>query len=181
MYEIEKAHANVFNILLQILDDGRLTYDKGRTVHFRNTIILMTSNVGSSLLQEAANPEEMERRVMDSLRASFKPEFLNRIDDIIIFHSLTRQQLTKIVDIQIRYLAERLTENHFELEVTEKAKEWLAEVGYDPNYGARPLKRAIQRYVEDPLALQILEGTFHEGDRIVVDLDENRHVTFNRG
>ena len=179
--EIEKAHPDVFNILLQILDDGRLTDGKGRTVDFRNTIIIMTSNVGSALLQEAANPEEMERRVMDSLRASFKPEFLNRIDDIIIFHSLTREQLTKIVDIQIRYLAERLTENHFELEVTEKAKEWLAEVGYDPNYGARPLKRAIQRYVEDPLALQILEGVFHEGDKIVVDLDENSHITFNRG
>ena len=179
--EIEKAHPDVFNILLQILDDGRLTDGKGRTVDFRNTIIIMTSNVGSTLLQEAANPEEMERRVMDSLRASFKPEFLNRIDDIIIFHSLTREQLTKIVDIQIRHLAERLTENHFELEVTERSKEWLAEVGYDPNYGARPLKRAIQRYVEDPLALQILEGVFHEGDKIVVDLDENNHIMFNRG
>ena len=179
--EIEKAHPDVFNILLQILDDGRLTDGKGRTVDFRNTIIIMTSNVGSALIQEAANPEEMERRVMDSLRASFKPEFLNRVDDIIIFHSLTKEQLTKIVDIQVRYLAERLKDNHFELEVTERAKEWLAEVGYDPNYGARPLKRAIQRYVEDPLALQILEGVFQEGDRIVVDLDENNHIIFNKG
>ncbi len=179
--EIEKAHPDVFNILLQILDDGRLTDGKGRTVDFRNTIIIMTSNVGSALIQEAVNPEEMERRVMDSLRASFKPEFLNRVDDIIIFHSLTREQLTKIVDIQLRYLAERLTESHFELEVTEKAKQWLAEVGYDPNYGARPLKRAIQRHVEDPLALQILEGVFQQGDRIVVDLDENNHVVFNKG
>jgi len=179
--EIEKAHPDVFNILLQILDDGRLTDGKGRTVDFRNTIIIMTSNVGSSLIQEAMNPEEMERRVMESLRASFKPEFLNRVDDIIIFHSLTKDQLTKIVDIQIRYLAERLRENHFELEVTDRAKEWLAEVGYDPTYGARPLKRAIQRYVEDPLALQILEGVFKEGDKIVVDLDENNHIVFNRG
>ncbi len=179
--EIEKAHPDVFNILLQILDDGRLTDGKGRTVDFRNTIIIMTSNVGSALIQEAANPEEMERRVMDSLRASFKPEFLNRVDDIIIFHSLTKEQLTKIVDIQVGYLAQRLKDNHFELEVTERAKEWLAEVGYDPNYGARPLKRAIQRYVEDPLALQILEGVFQEGDRIVVDLDENNHIIFNKG
>ncbi len=179
--EIEKAHPDVFNILLQILDDGRLTDGKGRTVDFRNTIIIMTSNVGSALIQEASNPEEMERRVMDSLRASFKPEFLNRVDDIIIFHSLTREQLTKIVEIQLRYLAERLKENHFELDVTDKAKEWLAEVGYDPNYGARPLKRAIQRYVEDPLALQILEGVFREGDKIVVDLDENNHIIFLKG
>ena len=179
--EIEKAHPDVFNILLQILDDGRLTDGKGRTVDFRNTIIIMTSNVGSALIQEASNPEEMERRVMDSLRASFKPEFLNRVDDIIIFHSLTREQLTKIVEIQLRYLAERLKENHFELDVTDKATEWLAEVGYDPNYGARPLKRAIQRYVEDPLALQILEGVFREGDKIVVDLDENNHIIFLKG
>ncbi len=179
--EIEKAHPDVFNILLQILDDGRLTDGKGRTVDFRNTIIIMTSNVGSSLIQEASDPEEMERRVMDSLRASFKPEFLNRVDDIIIFHSLTKEQLTKIVDIQLGYLAERLKDNHFELEVTDKAKAWLAEVGYDPNYGARPLKRAIQRYVEDPLALQILEGVFMEGDKIVVDLDENNHIVFNKG
>ncbi len=179
--EIEKAHPDVFNILLQILDDGRLTDGKGRTVDFRNTIIIMTSNVGSSLIQEATDQEEMERRVMDSLRASFKPEFLNRVDDIIIFHSLAKEQLTKIVDIQIGYLAQRLKENHFELEVTQKAKEWLADVGYDPNYGARPLKRAIQRYVEDPLALQILEGVFKEGDKIIVDLDENNHIVFHKG
>ncbi len=179
--EIEKAHPDVFNILLQILDDGRLTDGKGRTVDFRNTIIIMTSNVGSSLIQEATDQEEMERRVMDSLRANFKPEFLNRVDDIIIFHSLTKEQLTKIVDIQIGYLAQRLKENHFELEVTQKAKEWLADVGYDPNYGARPLKRAIQRYVEDPLALQILEGVFKEGDKIIVDLDENNHIVFHKG
>ena len=179
--EIEKAHPDVFNILLQILDDGRLTDGKGRTVDFRNTIIIMTSNVGSQLIMESKDVVEMESRVMESLRAQFRPEFLNRVDDIIIFHPLTKEHLTKIVDIQIKYLAERLRENHYDLEITDKAKEWLAEVGYDPNYGARPLKRAIQHYIEDPLALEILEGNFKEGDKIIVDLDENKHVIFRKG
>ncbi len=179
--EIEKAHPDVFNILLQILDDGRLTDGKGRTVDFRNTIIIMTSNVGSSLIMEATNAAEMEARVMEALRAQFRPEFLNRIDDIIIFHALTKEHLARIVEIQVGYLAERLKENGYELEITDKAREWLAEVGYDPNYGARPLKRAIQRYIEDPLALEILEGVFKEGDKIIVDLDENNHVVFKKG
>ncbi len=179
--EIEKAHPDVFNILLQILDDGRLTDGKGRTVDFRNTIIIMTSNIGSDLIQEIHEYEEMERRVMDSLRRHFKPEFLNRVDDIIIFHSLSREQLAKIVDIQLGYLRNRLAEHNFEIEVTEKAKKWIADVGYDPTYGARPLKRAIQKYIEDPLALEILEGTFAEGDKILVDVDENGHVFFEKG
>ncbi len=179
--EIEKAHPDVFNILLQILDDGRLTDGKGRTVDFRNTIIIMTSNVGSSLIMESTSVAEMEARVMEALRAQFRPEFLNRIDDIIIFHALTKEHLAKIVEIQVGYLAERLRENGYELEITDKAREWLAEVGYDPNFGARPLKRAIQRYIEDPLALEILEGVFKEGDKIIVDLDENNHVIFRKG
>ncbi len=179
--EIEKAHPDVFNILLQILDDGRLTDGKGRTVDFRNTIIIMTSNVGSSLIIEATNAAEMEARVMEALRAQFRPEFLNRIDDIIIFHALSKEHLAKIVEIQVGYLAERLRENGYELEITDRAREWLAEVGYDPNFGARPLKRAIQRYIEDPLALEILEGVFKEGDKIIVDLDENNHVIFRKG
>ncbi|NPA93933.1 MAG: ATP-dependent chaperone ClpB [Thermodesulfobacteria bacterium] len=179
--EIEKAHPDVFNILLQILDDGRLTDGKGRTVDFRNTIIIMTSNVGSSLIIESTNATEMEARVMEALRAQFRPEFLNRIDDIIIFHALSKEHLAKIVEIQVGYLADRLKESGYDLEITDKAKEWLAEVGYDPNYGARPLKRAIQRYIEDPLALEILEGVFKEGDKIIVDLDENNHVIFRKG
>ncbi len=178
--EIEKAHPDVFNILLQILDDGRLTDGKGRSVDFRNTIIIMTSNIGSHMIQEIRDPVEMEKRVMEQLRAHFKPEFLNRVDDIIIFHALTKEELAKIVEIQLRYLAQRLEENNFKLKVTDRAKQWLADVGYDPQYGARPLKRAIQRYVEDPLALQILEGIFKEGDTIVVDIDENNHIVFNK-
>ncbi len=171
--EIEKAHPDVFNILLQILDDGRLTDGKGRTVNFRNTIIIMTSNIGSQWIQEITEDrQEMERRVMDALRAHFRPEFLNRIDEIIIFNRLGREELVKIVDIQIRYLRERLAERHLDIELTQKAKEWLANVGYDPVYGARPLRRAIQRYIEDPLAIKILSGEFVEGDHIVVDLDE---------
>ena len=179
--EIEKAHPDVFNILLQILDDGRLTDGKGRTVDFRNTIIIMTSNVGSALVMEAKDAVEMEARVMEALRAQFRPEFLNRIDDIIIFHALSKEHLAKIVDIQVRYLAERLREQNYDIEITQKAREWLAQVGYDPNFGARPLKRAIQRYIEDPLALEILEGNFKEGDKIIVDLDENNHVIFKKG
>ena len=123
----------------------------------------------------------MEARVMEALRAQFRPEFLNRIDDIIIFHALSKEHLAKIVEIQVGYLAERLRENGYELEITDRAREWLAEVGYDPNFGARPLKRAIQRYIEDPLALEILEGVFKEGDKIIVDLDENNHVIFRKG
>ncbi len=179
--EIEKAHADVFNIMLQILDDGRLTDGKGRTVDFRNTIIIMTSNVGSDLIHEIFDPAEMERRVLAALRAQFKPEFLNRIDDIIIFHALSREDLKKIVGIQLERLKKRLAERHFEIKISESAMEWLAEAGYDPSFGARPLKRAIQRHVEDPLALRILEGAFVEGDSILVDIDENGHVNFSKG
>ena len=176
--EIEKAHPDVFNILLQILDDGRLTDGKGRTVNFLNTIIIMTSNIGTDLIQEIKDPEEMEHRMMDALRLRFKPEFLNRVDDMIIFHSLSKEHLQSIVDIQLSYLKNRLQEHNYEIEVSKGAKTWIADVGYDLTYGARPLKRAIQRYIENPLALKILEGTFKEGDNILIDMDENGHVSF---
>ncbi len=173
--EIEKAHPDVFNILLQILDDGRLTDSKGRTVNFQNTIIIMTSNIGSQWVQELQyDRQEMERRVMEAVRAHFRPEFLNRIDEIIVFNNLTREHLKRIVEIQVRYLQNRLEDKHIVIHLTDRAKEWLAQVGYDPVYGARPLKRAIQRYIEDPLAIKLLEGTFQEGDHILVDYDETK-------
>jgi ATP-dependent Clp protease ATP-binding subunit ClpB len=178
--EIEKAHPDVFNILLQILDDGRLTDGKGRTVDFRNTIIIMTSNIGTDLIKEIKDPEEIEHRMMDALRLRFKPEFLNRVDDMIIFHSLSKEHLQSIVDIQLSYLKNRLQEHNYEIDVSKGAKTWIAEVGYDLTYGARPLKRAIQRYLENPLALKILEGTFKEGDNILIDMDENGHVSFRK-
>ena len=179
--EIEKAHPDVFNVLLQILDDGRLTDGKGRTVDFRNTIIIMTSNIGSDLIQTIQDHAEMERRVMEALKLHFRPEFLNRVDDKIIFHALSKDDLKRIVDIQVKALRRRLQEHHYDIELTDRVKSWLTEVGYDPNYGARPLKRAIQRYIEDPLALKVLEGAFKEGDKIVVDLDENNHIEFRHG
>ena len=178
--EIEKAHPDVFNILLQILDDGRLTDGKGRTVDFRNTIIIMTSNIGTDLIQETRNPEDLEHRMMEALRLHFKPEFLNRVDDIIIFHALSEEHLQSIVDIQLSYLKNRLREHHYEIDIAKGAKAWIADVGYDPTYGARPLKRAIQRYIENPLALKILEETFKEGDKILVDMDENGHISFRK-
>lgn len=171
--EVEKAHPDVFNILLQVLDDGRLTDGKGRTVDFRNTIIIMTSNVGSHYFQEAYfDRKEIEARIFDLLKSTFRPEFLNRIDEIIIFNNLTKEDIIKIVDIQIKYLNQRLAEKGLSIELTEKAKEWLANVGYDPVFGARPLKRAIQRYIENPLAIKVLEGAFEEGDKIIVDINE---------
>ncbi len=169
--EIEKAHPEVFNVLLQLLDDGRLTDGKGRTVDFRNTVIIMTSNLGNELWmnlgegRQAPTREEIQR----VLQRHFRPEFLNRIDEIVVFHPLTKEHLVQIVDIQLRRVAERLAEQGYRLEVTDAAKEYLAEVGYDPDYGARPLKRAIQRELLDPLAFKVLAGEFHEGDTIRVD------------
>jgi ATP-dependent Clp protease ATP-binding subunit ClpB len=177
--EIEKAHPDVFNVFLQILDDGRLTDGHGRTVDFRNTIIIMTSNVGSHLIQDMAGDEvEMRNRVMEAMRSVFRPEFLNRLDEIIIFHSLTRENLKQIVDIQIERLRERLRDKKLEIELTPEAKEALAEIGYDPNYGARPLKRTIQRVIQDPLAKEILKGTFAPGDTIYVDVGANKEFVF---
>ena len=172
--EIEKAHNDVFNILLQILDDGRLTDGHGRTVGFKNTIIIMTSNLGSQWIQDMREKdhEEMQSRVMEVVRNNFKPEFLNRIDEIVIFSNLTREHIKKIVDIQMQHLKARLAEKKMDITLTEAAKEMLCERGYDPTYGARPLKRAIQRYIQDPLALKILEGKYGEGDTILVDPDK---------
>jgi len=172
--EIEKAHPDVFNVLLQVLDDGRLTDGQGRTVDFRNTVLIMTSNLGSHIIQEMANSpfEEVRDRVIEVLQGHFRPEFLNRVDDVIVFRPLTRQQLAAIVDIQLAQLQKRLADRKIQLQVTQAAKELLAERGWDPVYGARPLKRTIQRLVGDHLALLILEGTIRDGDVVEVDVEQ---------
>ena len=169
--EIEKAHNDVFNVLLQILDDGRLTDGQGRTVDFKNTIIIMTSNLGSQVIQELGgrDDDKMRQMVMEAVRAHFRPEFLNRVDEILIFHTLSLAQIKQIVEIQLRRLQRRLAERKLGLNVTDKAKEFLAKEGYDPVFGARPLKRAIQRLLQDPLARRLLEREFAEGDTITVD------------
>jgi ATP-dependent Clp protease ATP-binding subunit ClpB len=169
--EIEKAHPDVFNVLLQILDDGRLTDGQGRTVDFRNVVLIMTSNVGSQYIVELGEDqrEEMERRVLEALRSHFRPEFLNRVDDVIIYRQLQREHIGRIVEIQLARVRRLLAQRRIELELTEEAKALLAEKGYDPHYGARPLKRVVQRLVQDPLALRILEGEFPDGSRITAD------------
>ncbi len=178
--EIEKAHHDVFNILLQVLDDGRLTDGQGRTVDFKNTVIIMTSNVGSAAIHEyQGRPEQMRAAMMEALRANFRPEFLNRVDEVIVFSSLTREEIARIVDIQIARTAKRLADRGIALKLTDAARERLAEEGYDPTYGARPLKRVIQQRILDPLALQVLQGTFHDGDTVEVDTDVTGY-TFRR-
>jgi ATP-dependent Clp protease ATP-binding subunit ClpB len=171
--EIEKAHPDVFNVLLQILDDGRLTDGQGRVVDFKNTVVIMTSNVGSNVIQDlgAREYEKMRDAVTDILRQHFRPEFLNRIDEIIIFESLTRDQIKQIVDIQLQGIARRLSDRKLELQLTDDAKDLLAEQGWDEIYGARPLKRAIQKSILDRFAMEMLQGAFHEGDTVVVDRD----------
>ncbi len=174
--EIEKAHPDVFNVLLQVLDDGRLTDSKGRTVDFKNTVLIMTSNVGAAQLTTAwAEGEEgfgeAKERVLGELRKQFRPEFLNRVDDIVVFHPLGENQLTHIVDLRLNDLRKLLTDRRITLELTEAAKEAIFHAGYDRAYGARPLKRAIQRMVQDPLAMRILDGRVLHGDRVVVDVD----------
>ena len=178
--EIEKAHPEVFNVLLQILDDGRMTDGHGRTVDFKNTIIIMTSNVGSQWIQElgASSRKDMENRVTEALRASFKPEFLNRIDEIIIFHNLTQEQIGDIVDIQMKRLESRLAEMNMELVLSDEARAFLAENGFDRIYGARPLKRAIQKYIENPLSMEILQGNISEGTKLRADVEGDR-IVFN--
>jgi ATP-dependent Clp protease ATP-binding subunit ClpB len=161
--EIEKAHAEVFDVLLQILDDGRLTDGQGRTVDFRNTVVIMTSNIRSAA----------------ALQEHFRPEFLNRVDEIVEFSALTREQLAEIVELQLERLRARLADRGITLELTDAAKETLAEAGWDPTYGARPLKRALQRMVENPLALRLLEGDFADGDRVRVD-SQNGELVFQR-
>jgi ATP-dependent Clp protease ATP-binding subunit ClpB len=165
--EIEKAHAEVFNVLLQLLDDGRLTDGQGRTVDFRNAVVIMTSNLGSSLWEGGRDASRDE--ITSVLQNHFRPEFLNRIDEIVVFHALSKNHLSAIVDIQLRRVAQLLRDKGFQMQVTESAREYLADVGYDPTFGARPLKRAIQRELQDPLALKILAGEFHEGDTIQAD------------
>ncbi|MFQ5900433.1 MAG: ATP-dependent chaperone ClpB [Thermodesulfobacteriota bacterium] len=180
--EIEKAHQDVFNILLQILDEGRLTDGQGRTVDFRNAVLIMTSNVGSQFIVDLGEKdyEEMKHRVMEALRATFKPEFLNRIDDIVIYKSLARDSIRHIVDIQLRYLKELLADKGMDITLTEGARNMIADEGFDPVYGARPLKRVIQKRIQNQLAMNILEGRFSEGDRIVVDKDERGELILNK-
>ena len=176
--EIEKAHPEVFNVMLQILDDGRMTDGQGRTVDFKNTIVIMTSNVGSQWIQKLAmsDRDELENRVTEALRASFKPEFLNRIDEIIIFQNLTADEIVKIVDIQIDRLGRRLADKNIELILSNGSRELIAEKGYDPVYGARPLKRVIQQYIENPLSLEILEGKISDGARVSAEAEGDKIV-----
>jgi ATP-dependent Clp protease ATP-binding subunit ClpB len=178
--EIEKAHGDVFNVLLQVLDDGRLTDGQGRTVDFRNTVLIMTSNIGSQHIVELEDEAEIERRVDEALRGHFKPEFLNRVDETIVFHQLKREQIGHIVDIQLERVRALLTERRIELEVSDAAKHVLADRGYDPHYGARPLKRVIQRLMQDPLAMRVLEGDFPEGSKVQVDAQDGE-LSFAKG
>jgi ATP-dependent Clp protease ATP-binding subunit ClpB len=168
--EIEKAHGDVFNVLLQVLDDGRLTDGHGRTVDFRNAVVIMTSNLGSHIFREYESPEKVRPLVMQELRNTLRPEFLNRIDEVVIFAPLTRDEIERIVDIQLAHLTRRLDAKRLTLEVTPAAKAYLAREGYDPQFGARPLKRTIQRLMQDPLAIKLLEGEFGEGDTVTVDV-----------
>ena len=183
--EVEKAHPDVFNVLLQVLDDGRLTDGQGRTVDFRNTVIVMTSNLGSHLIQEMAaggeaSYEAMKDAVMEIVGKHFRPEFINRIDEVVVFHPLTREQIRQITEIQVRYLRRRLQDRHMDLVLTDAALDKLGEAGYDPVYGARPLKRAIQHLLENPLAKEILAGRFKPGDTIVADVEDDR-IVFRHG
>ncbi len=184
--EIEKAHPDVFNALLQILEDGRLTDGQGRTVSFRNAVVVMTSNVGSSSMKEfhigfsvharGHNNEEARKTILDALRSTFRPEFLNRVDDIIVFNTLSRKHLEQIIQIQLKRVVAMLAERGLKLELTPAAIELILAEGYDPAYGARPMRRAIQRMIQDPLALQLLSGEFGDGDTVVVDVDLATHT-----
>jgi ATP-dependent Clp protease ATP-binding subunit ClpB len=170
--EIEKAHTEVLNVLLQLLDDGRLTDGKGRTIDFKNTVVIMTSNLGSAYLADLGDrgiDEGVRRQVMEALRAHFRPEFINRVDEIIVFHPLSREQMRSIIDIQLRGLMKRLEDRKIRVELTDRAKDLLIAEGYDPMYGARPLKRTLQRQVLDKLAMQVLQGEFREGDVVRID------------
>ncbi|MFQ6672119.1 MAG: AAA family ATPase, partial [Candidatus Tectimicrobiota bacterium] len=190
--EIEKAHPDVFNVLLQVLDDGRLTDAEGRTVDFRNTILVGTSNIGSErIAREVAaigfgrdelsdRYEDIKREVMEEVKKVFKPEFLNRLDDLIVFHQLSEDHIRRITDLLLTRLAERLAEKGIAIEVSEAVKERLAQEGFDPLYGARPLKRAIERTIENELAGRIIEGQFTEGDTVAVDLADGE-ITFTKG
>jgi ATP-dependent Clp protease ATP-binding subunit ClpB len=187
--EVEKAHPDVFNILLQVLDEGHLTDSKGRQVDFKNTVLIMTSNIGSQhildyQIQAAAHGDEsyevMKEKVLDALRQHFRPEFLNRIDETVVFHALRQSELKQIVDLMVKQLNRRLEDRKIRLEPNEEAKEWLSREGYDPLYGARPLKRLIQREIENPLSLQMLEGKFADGDTILIGVEDD-DLTFAKG
>ena len=177
--EIEKAHADVFNILLQVLDDGRLTDGHGRTVDFKNTVLVMTSNLGSDVIQTlsgSADYDEMKSAVLGFVTQHFRPEFLNRVDDVVVFHPLAKDQITDIAAIQVKMLQARLAESDIRLELADDALAFLVDVGYDPIYGARPLKRAIQNYVENPLAQALLGGRYKGGDWVVMHMEDNKLV-----
>jgi ATP-dependent Clp protease ATP-binding subunit ClpB len=177
--EIEKAHPDVFNVLLQILDDGRLTDSKGRTVDFKNTVLIMTSNLGSREIQDVSDDEtEVREAVIEVLREHFKPEFLNRIDDIVIFGRLSREQITRIIDVQLERLRAMLHERNISIVLEESARELLALEGYDPNFGARPLKRAIQTMIQNPLAMRLLRGEIMPGQTVVVS-GRNGEMSFS--
>ena len=179
--EVEKAHPEVLNVLLQLLDDGRLTDAQGRTVDFRNTIVIMTSNLGSQWIHERGlSEDEIRERVMEAVRSHFRPELLNRIDEVVIFHALGLEQISRIVDIQLRGLRLRLAERKMHLDLTDSAKELVARDGFDPVYGARPLKRTIQKDLVQPLAVQLLQGQFVDGDTVVVDADADGHLRFSK-
>jgi len=180
--EIEKAHADVFNVLLQLLDDGRLTDGQGRTVDFRNAVVIMTSNLGTHLIQgdNVSGDPFVRERIWEVLRGHFRPEFLNRIDEVIVFNQLGRDQIKNIVEIQLGGLRRRLAERNISLVLTDRAKEILAEDGYDPSFGARPLKRSIQRLIQDPLAKRILSGEFSDGSTIEVDGGHEGTLVFRK-
>jgi ATP-dependent Clp protease ATP-binding subunit ClpB len=177
--EVEKAHPDVFNILLQVLEDGRLTDGQGRTVDFRNTVVVMTSNLGSDLIQEMAGEENyaaMKAAVMEIVGTHFRPEFINRVDESVVFHPLAKEQIRGIADIQLGFLKQRLAEREMQLELSPAFMDHLVELGYDPVYGARPLKRAIQQELENPLAQRLLAGDFEPGQTIRVDLEGDKPV-----
>ena len=186
--EIEKAHSDVFNILLQVLDDGRLTDNQGRTVNFKNAIIIMTSNIGSHIIQdklESFNEKDVEiimgelrQQMHELLRKTIRPEFLNRIDEIVLFKPLIKSEIRQIVDIQLERVQKMLKEKEITLSVSDEAKDWLAQLGYDVNYGARPLKRVIQKYLINPLSKELLEGKFIDGDTIKVNVGERVGLVF---
>ena len=180
--EIEKAHADVFNVLLQVLDDGRMTDGKGRTVDFKNTILILTSNLGSDLIYRIENesPQDISHQIADILRQKFKPEFLNRIDETIIFGSLSKENMLDIIDIQLQRVIKRIAEKKFKIQISQEAKAFLVNSGYNPQFGARPLKRAIQRYLEDPLSIELLKGHFSAGDLIKIDVGEG-NLIFSKG
>ncbi|MHB1406433.1 MAG: AAA family ATPase, partial [Desulfitobacteriaceae bacterium] len=181
--EVEKAHTDVFNVLLQLLDDGRLTDGQGRMINFKNTVVILTSNIASPTIQElthsGAGQEAVRSRVHEELRHYFRPEFLNRLDEIIVFHPLGQEHIGRIVDIQLTLLRRRLVERKLSLELTEVARVRLAQEGYDPIYGARPLKRVIQQRLQNPLALKLLQGEFREGEQIVVDIGSEGEYSFS--